>query len=144
VIWDTSNGISCFLPNKSKIAKTNDFGREATLVENITFSNIQMNEIYGSAIYFHVGDDPDTLFEGIRNITFDNINCTCLRLPHFCGREGGAIENISFNNCVFEKCKESDFPGNRKRHGAVNKPNPSAPVMNVVNLECNNTKFIIR
>lgn len=144
VIWDTSNAISCFLPNKSKIAKTNDFGDEATLVENITFSNIQMYQIYGSAMYFHVGKESDTLFEGIRNITFNNINCTCLRMPHFCGREGGAIENITFNNCVFEKCKEADFPVNRKRHGAVNKPNPVDPIENVVNLNYNDTRFIYR
>lgn len=144
VIWDTSNAISCYLPNKKIVASTNDFGRESTLVENITFSNIQMKEIYGSAIYVYVGKDSETLFEGFRNVTFNDIHCTCLELPYFCGREGGTIENVSFNDCVFEKCREMEFPRNKKQHGAVLVGKAKEPVENVINLDYNNTSFIIR
>ena len=144
VIWDTSNAISCYLPNKSIVKNTNDYGREATLVENLRFSNIQMNEIYGSAIYVYVGKSEETLFEGFRNITFNDIYCTCLELPYFCGRKGGAIEHISFNNCVFEKCQESEFPGNKKQHGAVLVGKAKETIENVIDLEYNNTRLIIK
>lgn len=144
VIWDTSNAISCYLPNKSIVENTNDFGREATLVENLRFSNIQMKEIYGSAIYVYVGKDSDTMFKGFRNVTFNDIHCTCLNLPYFCGREGGAIENVSFNDCVFEQFKDSDFPLNKKQHGAVLVGKPSEPIENVINLQYNNTRFVLK
>ena len=143
VIWDTSNAISCYLPNKSIVENTNDYGREATLVENLRFSNIQMKEIYGSAIYVYVGKSEATLFEGFRNVTFNDIYCTCLELPYFCGREGGAIEHVSFNDCVFEKCQESDFPRNKKQHGAVLVGKNNESVKNVINLEYNNTRLVI-
>lgn len=144
VIYDTSNAVSCYLPNKRIVAGTNDFGREATLVENISFSDIQMKEIYGSAIYVYVGKDSDTMFKGFRNVSFNNIHCTCLELPYFCGREGGEIENVTFSNCSFEKNRESDFPLNKKQHGAVLVGKPTEPVTNVHNLLYENTRFIYR
>ena len=144
VIYDTSNAVSCYLPNKRIVAGTNDFGREATLVENISFSDIQMKEIYGSAIYVYVGKDSDTMFKGFRNVSFNNIHCTCLELPYFCGREGGEIENVTFSNCSFEKHRESDFPLNKKQHGAVLVGKPTEPVTNVHNLLYENTRFIYR
>ena len=84
------------------------------------------------------------MFEGFRNVTFNDIHCTCLSLPYLCGRDGGAIENVSFNDCVFEQCKESDFPQNRKQHGAVLVGKPDEPMKNVINLEYNNTRFVVR
>ena len=87
------------------------------------------------------------MFAGFRNVTFNNIKCSSLQLPYFNGREDGAVENVSFNNCVFEKYRDEDFPHNKKQHGAalgsVTKI-PSVPVTNVINLEYNNTRFVIR
>lgn len=147
VIWDSANAVSCYLPDKKTVENTNDFGRESTLVENITFSDIQMNEIYGCPIYVYVGREENTLFDGFRNVTFNNIRCSSLQLPYFNGRKDGAIENVSFNNCVFEKYRDEDFPLNKKQHGAalgsVTKI-PSDPVTNVINLEYNNTRFVIK
>ena len=148
VMWDTSNAISCFLPNKKINAHTNDFGREATLVENLTFSNIQMKEIYGCPIYVYVGrDTEDTFFAGFRNVTFNNIQCTSLRMPYFNGREDGAVENVSFNDCTFEQMPESAFPLDKKQHGAALGsvlPIPKDPVVNVRNMRMNNSNFIIQ
>ena len=148
VMHDTSNAITCFLPNKKINAHTNDFGREATLVENITFSNIQMKEIYGCPIYVYVGKDTeDTFFAGFRNVSFNNIQCSSLYLPYFNGREDGVIENISFNNCTFEKFRDEDFPLDKRQHGAtlgaVLKIKHDEPVVNVKGLRYNNTQIII-
>lgn len=144
VMHDCSNAISCYLPDKHIVEATHDYGREATLVENISFSNIRMDEIYGSAIYVNVGSSPATRFAGFRNVSFSNIVCTCLELPYFCGREDAAVENIRFSDCSFEKCREEDFPADRKRHGAVLRPNAKKPVVNVKNLSCSNTTVTIR
>lgn len=145
VMHDTANAISCYLPDKSTVENTNDFGREATLVENLTFSNIQMHEIYGCPIYVFVGKDTEnTFFTGFRNVTFNNIHCTSLQLPYFNARKDAAIENVQFNDCVFEKCKEEDFPLNKKQHGAAlgSVTRLPSPVENVIDLTYNNTRFI--
>jgi len=144
VIYDTSNAVSCYLPDKKIVESTNDFGREATLVENITFSNIQMKEIYGSAIYVFVGSDINTKFNAFRNVQFNNIHCTCLNLPYFNGREDGIVENIEFNDCIFEKYRDEDFPRNKKQHGAVLIGKSVHPIVNVKNIRFNNTDFIIK
>ena len=148
VMYDTSNAITCFLPNKKINAHTNDFGREATLVENLTFSNIQMKEIYGCPIYVYVGrDTEDTFFAGFRNVTFNNIQCTSLRMPYFNGREDGAVENISFNDCTFEQLPESAFPHDKKQHGATLGsvlPIPKDPIVNVHHIRMNNSDFVIQ
>ena len=148
VMYDTSNGITCYLPYKKRQERTNDFGREATLVENLTFSDIQMNKIYGCPIFVMAADDPDeTLFAGFRNVTFNNIRARSLYMPYLNGREDAPVENVSFNNCTFERCKDSDFPLNKRQHGAqpsVVKIKPDTPIVNVKGLRYNNTEFIYR
>ena len=139
IMHDTSNGIHFYLPPKR--LHSNDYGREATLVENITFSDIQMNEIYGSSIYVCVDSDEGTLFKGFRNVTFNNVYCKCLNLPYFSGRKDALVENITFNNCVFEKYDETDFPGDLKRHGAIHIGDPAHNLEYVKNLVLNNSRF---
>ena len=148
VMHDTSNAITCFLPNKKINAHTNDYGREATLVENITFSNIQMKEIYGCPIYVYVGKDTeDAFFAGFRNVTFDNIQCSSLCMPYFNGREDAAVENITFNGCRFEKFHDKDFPLNKRQHGATLGAVlriPDEPIVNVHDINIVNTTFDVR
>ena len=107
-----------------------------------------MKEIYGCPIYVYVGrDTEDTFFAGFRNVTFNNIQCSSLRLPYFNGREDGAIENISFNDCRFEQVREEDFPLNKRQHGAALgsvMPIPKDPIVNVHNIKMNNCDFDIR
>ena len=142
-MYDCSNAVSCFLPKMEAVEATNDYGREATLVENISFSNIRMDKIYGSAIYVCVADSERTRFAGFRNVTFSNIDCNCLALPYFCGRADTPIRDITFNNCRFSVCTPDGFPENPRRHGAVLRPSAGKCNSNVENLLFNNCNMSI-
>lgn len=120
-MYDCSNGISCFLPDKEDVVQTNDFGREATLVENIVFDNIRMDKIYGCPIYVKVGDSPETRFEAFRNVTFSNINCHALEKPFYNARSGYG-RDVRYENCHFAIDLPGDYPENPRRHGYVGRP----------------------
>lgn len=117
---DCSNGVSCYLPDYEIVESSNDYGREATLVENIRFSNIRMDKIYGSPIFVKVGRSPKTEFEAFKNVTFDNVVCHSLEKPFFNDRSGGG-KDVKFSGCKFFIDKVSDYPENVKRHGYVGK-----------------------
>lgn len=121
IMHDCSNGISFFLPDKEIVENTNDYGREATLVENVSFDNIRMDRIYGCPIYVKVGDSENTRFEGFRDVSFSNITCHSLEKPFFNSRSG-AGRGATFTDCKFVLDKASDYPEDAKRHGWVGKP----------------------
>lgn len=121
VMHDCSNGISCYLPDLEIVENTNDYGRESTLVENLHFDNIVMDEIYGSPIYVKVGESKRTLFDAFRNVYFTNITCHALEKPYFNDRSG-AGKDVFFSGCTFEKDIASDYPQDVKRHGYVARP----------------------
>jgi len=121
VMHDCSNGVSCYLPDKEIVEKTNDYGREATLIENICFDNILMDKIYGSPIYVKVGKSENTLFEAFRDIRFSNVQCHSLETPFFNDRSG-AGKDVSFVGCKFVKDLAKDYPEDVKRHGYVARP----------------------
>lgn len=113
-IVDSSTGISIYFPS---MGKKNDHGREASLVENLIFSNIVMTEIYSYPIFVWIKQNDKVRIEAIRNCTFDNIRASGLSFPCIQGRPGNLIEDFSFNNCVFEKLEEGSLPGDRMHHG---------------------------
>lgn len=120
-MYDCSNGISMYLPDYEIVESTNDYGREATLVENICFENIRMNKIYGSPIYVKVGASENTHFEAFRNIVFKDVICHALEKPYFNDRSG-AGKDVRFIACKFTKDLSSDYPENPQRHGYVGRP----------------------
>lgn len=119
VIRDSSNGIGCYIPRMKYVTASNDYGREATLLENLAFSNIVMDEIYGNPIYVKVADEPGIRFAGVRNLRFCNVSSRALEDPYFGGRPEVDASQVFMENCNFEKCSPKDFPGDRKRHGYV-------------------------
>lgn len=119
VMHDCSNGISLYLSSAKHTLSTNDYGREATRLENILVSNVVMDKIYGSPLYFEAGPDPkEDLFDCVRNVSFENIQCTSLHENYFSPNVGGT-SGIRFHNCNFEKGNPSDFPEPPERHGYV-------------------------
>lgn len=117
-MYDCSNGVSFYLPDYEVVEPTNDYGREATLVENISFENIRMDKIYGAPVYVCVRSSEETRFEAFRNVSFKNVHCHALEKPFFNDRSG-AGEGINFENCSFVKDLASDYPENPARHGFV-------------------------
>lgn len=120
-MYDCSNGISCYLPDYEVVESTNDYGREDTLVENLTFENITMDKIYGSPVYVCVRESEKTRFEAFRNVTFRNVKCHALEKPFFNDRSG-AGEGVTFENCRFDIDLASDYPEDPARHGYVGRP----------------------
>jgi len=99
VITGTWIGINLTLPGMGKT----DYGREATLVENMTFSNIVMDGILSRPITFSIASNQRTQVEAIRNIHFSNVHATGANFPVFHGREGNVIRNIVFDHCSFTR-----------------------------------------
>ena len=115
VMTDTTCGVDIYIP--ADYPECGDKGREDTLVENLTFSNITMDEHYGKPVKIHVADSPETYCAGVRNLRFDGIVARALEFPLISGKSGCPVENITFSNCRFTKVAESAFPKNKKFHG---------------------------
>jgi len=135
---DVSKGVAFQFPGPYK--STNNWGREYTLVENLTFSNIRMDHVY-LPIYGIIEKGPDLVhMKALRNISFTDVTATGMQFPYFKGREDCMFEEISFNNCTFEKRPIEEFADYR-RHGDVPVPEGERFV-HVNNIRFNNTRFI--
>ena len=121
VMTECTTGINIMFPYLGDpdpvTTKGSDKGREATLIENITFSDIVMDKQCGLPIKMLISERPEVMCEGIRNIYFNNIHSRGPSLPQLTGRKDCHFENIWFNNCSFECTDGTEFE-DRKRRGA--------------------------
>lgn len=121
IMTDCSTGINLSLPYlKPDITSPNssDQGREATLVENMSFSNVIMDKQCASPIVLAIVDNEEVRCDGIRNFYFNNVHTRGPSLPKLVGRPSLHLENIWFTDCSFECTDGSEIP-NRKTHGAA-------------------------
>ena len=98
VITESRDGIGFTLPN-SLYPRKFDFGREDSLIEDMLFSNIVMDGIYGKPIVSIFGDK--SRIEAVRDIHFSNVHATGKHFPSFVGRESAPLQNFTFDNCSF-------------------------------------------
>ena len=110
---DTSTGICIMLP---KIPNNPDYGREATLIENITFDGIQMDGIYAHPLRAVISPSKTTFVADVRDIRFNNVHAKSLEHPLISGRPGNPLKRFSFTDCSFRKVSDDELPG-WKRHG---------------------------
>ena len=115
---DTTFGVGIVLPPKSLIPS--DYGREATLVENLAFKDVEMDGIYAHPLYCRISDDPGTLCAGVRDVHFENVRGFGLQGPYFEGTQAHPFERFSFANCKWRKVGDDEMPGS-ERHGAASK-----------------------
>lgn len=120
VMTDCSCGIDFFLPH-IKFSPDNpgsaDIGREATLIENMSFSNIIMDKSFTAPINIDVNPHPDVRLEGIQNIFFSDIHCKGPQFIWIQGKEENHIKNVEFNNCGFILTDGNEFE-DKNAHGA--------------------------
>lgn len=143
-ITDSKNGIGLHLPSREGDKRWNDEGREATLVENISFNNIMMDGIYGHPIRFLISDCENTLCEAVRNIDFSNIRARSLDDIFIWGRKRNPIQNINFSGCSFQKFlsqKEAGFKNEKSEQWE--RPDDGNNIAHVENLQMINTIFTI-
>lgn len=137
---DTSTGIHILLPDK-KWCPTGDYGREKTLIENLSFDNIVMDGICGRPICVTI-DQSNEFCEAIKDIKFSNITSRGSDYPIFVGTKDCKIKNIYFNNCSFKKVDDEELP-NYLQHGAATSSRKMGAelFLNVENIVMNNTVF---
>ena len=142
-MYDCSAGICLYLPSFPLLKESdgNDYGREASLIEDISFSNIRMDHVF-LPVFGIIDEAEEVRCEAIRNISFSDMNVSCLYELCFKGREGTPIEEVSFNNCTFEILPEEEFPDGT-RHGWVVRPKGNR-FAHVVNLRYDNCRYIYR
>ena len=123
VMTDTSTGIGIHLPHYAPDPErlwTADMGREATLVENLSFNNIVMDNVFGEPVKIRIAPEPQTTVEAVRNIYFSGIRARGPRGILLQGRAENHLDNICFSDCSFEITDYSFF-GDRASHGAQTK-----------------------
>ena len=98
VITESRDGIGFTLPN-SLYPRKFDFGREDSLIEDMLFSNIVMDGIYGKPIVCIFGDK--SRIKAVRDIHFSNVHATGKHFPSLVGRESAPLQNFTFDNCSF-------------------------------------------
>ncbi|MBR6680923.1 MAG: hypothetical protein IKL59_06645 [Clostridia bacterium] len=120
VMTDTTVGVDINIPHftfdPTKMY-TIDCGREATLIENISFNNIIMDNVYAEPVKIIVNDNPETKVEAVRNLYFSNIHAKGPRGIRLKGRAENHLDNIRFSNCTFEVTDYSAFV-REEFHGA--------------------------
>ncbi len=120
VMIDTSIGIDITLPhfefNPEQLG-TADMGREATLIENLSFNNIIMDNVYGEPVKIQLAPQEETRVEAIRNLYFSHIHARGPRGIQLAGREQNHLDNIRFSDCTFEITDYAAF-NYKEYHGA--------------------------
>lgn len=123
VMTDTTVGIDIRLPAMSYDPTrpyTADVGREETLIENLSFNNIVMKNVFAEPIKLAISPNTELCrVKGIRNLYFSNIHADSPRGIQIEGRAENIIENIRFSSCTFTAIDYSSFPDARC-HGAAN------------------------
>ena len=101
-ITDSASGIGIVLPaGGSRASGFTDQGVEATLVENLVFSNIVMDRMGGRPVHMEISDWEGTRCEAVRRIRFSNLMARGLEFPLLLGRPANPLEDIVFSCCSF-------------------------------------------
>ena len=142
---DTSVGVSIVLPKPRSGPGRTDWGREATHVEDLSFSDIRMNGIYARPVLVSIAPkEVGTNVEAIRGIRFSNVHATGLELPLMMGREDCPLRDFTFSNCSFRRIGDAALPEDWKRHGyAANdrRPDKEFITCHAVGFSFDNTSF---
>ena len=140
VMTDTSVGISLFLPPFAPA--TPDQGREDTLIESLTFSNIVMDRIYARPIKLEIGQTDETRCKAIRNIYFSNVYAKALDYPFIRGKKQCKIQNVYFSHCRFDKVGNDELPDFEKHGAAAWEKSEGMPIFTYAeNIVFNDTTF---
>jgi hypothetical protein len=84
-----------------------DVGRELTLIENLSFSNIVMDRIAWEPIHVRLdGDVPD--IKAVRNLLFSGIRARGARFPTIVAKESCPVENVKLIGCSFTVTDSED------------------------------------
>lgn len=153
VMTDTTVGIGITLPyiepvnhpSEARNTAPSDIGREATLIENISFSNIIMDRVSSKPIKVRIHDDPFVQVQGIRNIYFHNVHTRGPEMPVIKGREDCRLSRIHFSDCTFDLTDGTEIRDRAFHGGDSYRDTEHRPMLirYVDDLHFNNTQFNI-
>lgn len=147
VMRDCSVGVDIRLPAlnpEPEVKWHNDFGIEETLIENLSFNNIIMDNIFSEPVKLSIHPKTEWCHvKAFRNLYFSNIHASSPQGIQIEGRPENKIENIRFSDCTFttigyDKFTDSEF------HGASHAKNNHGPfplIKNADGIVFNNVEF---
>ncbi len=100
---DTTNGIDIVLPG---MPDNPDYGREATLIEDILFEDIEMDGIYCHPLDAKIDPDPRTRVEAVRRVALRRVRALALEGPNVIGRPDAPFRDFLFEDCHFKAAAE--------------------------------------
>ncbi len=98
-VTDTAIPIGICLPAHDGPQRLPDQGDEATLIENLNFSNIVMDRCYNAPVFVYIGEHCPC--EAIRSLYFSGIHAFTAQMPVLIGREDRRIQNIYISDSQF-------------------------------------------
>ena len=105
-IRKSTNGIGLVLPPPFT---PSDVGREATRFENLTFENIEMDDIYIRPVVCTIDSGEATRFDAFENIVFRNVHARGLKLPSVQAPSFKKPAPFIYENCSFESVPETEI-----------------------------------
>ena len=144
VMYDTRNGVSIALPKRRYEPGRTDFGREATVVENLTFSNIVMDGIYDRPLSVSIAPESSgTKAAAVRDVHFSGVRANSIRLPMLSGRTDCPIQRFTFTDCTFRRILDPAYPQftHRKLAEGKMKDNRDLVLLHTEGLRLDNTVF---
>lgn len=139
-ITESCFGICMRLPGNPNPERMSDQGFEATLIENISFSNIIIDRSYRIPIRIDI--EEDCLCTSIRHVYFSHIRARCAQMPRVHGRKDCHVRNVYFSDCHFQQMPyEQIHTKFADRFAAVDTPLLPVTFRYVDNLVLNNTTF---
>ncbi|MBR3503546.1 MAG: right-handed parallel beta-helix repeat-containing protein [Clostridia bacterium] len=108
-ITDSAVGIDIRLPGNDTGVRQSDEGEEATLIENLSFSNIVMDRLFHEPVFINISEHCRC--EAIRDLYFTGVHARAAHMPCVNGRGGCPVKNVRFNGCTFAQLRREDIPG---------------------------------
>ena len=109
---DTNVGIDLVLPGNLTGVRLSDEGEEATLVENLNFSNITMDRVFYEPVSVRI--EENCRCDCIRNLYLTSIHASSAHMPVIIGRQDCPVQNVYFTNCHFNQIRREEIPDQEK------------------------------
>ena len=140
-ITDSVTGIDIRLPGNDTSIRQSDEGQEATLIENLSFSNIVMDRLFHEPVFINISQHNRC--EAVRDLYFSGIHARAVHMPCVNGRADSPVRNVHFTDCHFAQLRREDIPGHETAPFCERDHTLLPYFRHVENLRLENTAFSV-